>query len=120
VFAVEQGVNPAADRDGRDSEAMHVVAVDSGRVVGTCRLVLVGTVARLGRMAVRSDLRRRGVGAALLEEAESQARLAGARTIELHAQLPARTLYARAGFEELGDLFVEEGIEHVAMVKPLA
>ena len=34
VFCGEQGVSIAADRDGRDHEATHIVAVDGGRVVG--------------------------------------------------------------------------------------
>jgi len=121
VFADEQGVDPSADRDGRDHEAMHLVAVEGGKeVVGTCRLVLDGARARLGRLAVSRSRRRAGLGAALLAEADRQARSAGARRIELHAQLPARGLYVRDGYREHGEVFVEEGIEHVAMAKRLA
>jgi predicted GNAT family N-acyltransferase len=117
VFAGEQGVRPEADRDGRDGEATHVVAVDAGRVVGTCRLVFQGDVARLGRMAVEPDLRGRGLGAAILREAEREAVAAGAGRISLHAQLPARSLYERDGYVQRGPEFVEEGIDHVAMEK---
>jgi len=120
VFAGEQGVDPSADRDGRDHEALHLVAVEGKDVVGTCRLVLDGARARLGRLAVSRSRRRAGLGAALLAEADRQARSAGARRIELHAQLPARELYVRDGYREQGEVFVEEGIEHVAMAKRLA
>jgi len=120
VFAVEQGVDPAADRDGRDHEAVHLVAVEGDQVLGTCRLVFNGSRARLGRLAVLRSRRREGLGAALLAEADRQARAAGARRIELHAQLPARELYLRDGYTERGNVFVEEGIEHVAMDKRLA
>ncbi len=120
VFAVEQGVDPAADRDGRDHEAVHLVAVEGDQVLGTCRLVFNGTRARLGRLAVLRSRRREGLGAALLAEADRQARAAGAQTIDLHAQMPARELYLRDGYIERGDVFVEEGIEHVAMDKRLA
>ena len=119
VFAVEQGVDPAADRDGRDHEALHIVAVEDGAVVGTCRLVMHGARARLGRLAVLRSRRREGLGAALLAEADRVAREAGAQLIDLHAQLPARELYLRDGYVERGDVFVEEGIEHVAMDKRL-
>ncbi|MDQ3721138.1 MAG: GNAT family N-acetyltransferase, partial [Actinomycetota bacterium] len=111
---------PSADRDGRDHEALHLVAVEGEDIVGTCRLVLEGSRARLGRLAVTRSRRREGIGAALLAEADCQARRAGARRIELHAQLPARELYARDGYTEQGEVFVEEGIEHVAMAKRLA
>jgi predicted GNAT family N-acyltransferase len=120
VFCGEQGVRPEADRDGRDGEATHVVAVENGRLLGTCRLVFRGDVARLGRMAVERELRGRGLGAAILREAERAAREAGAERISLHAQLSARSLYARDGYEQRGEEFVEEGIEHVAMEKRLA
>jgi predicted GNAT family N-acyltransferase len=120
VFAVEQGVRPEADRDGRDGEALHLVAVRDGAVIGTCRLVFDGAVARLGRMAVEPALRGQGVGGALLDEAERCAREAGSRRIDLHAQTPAISLYARGGFEQRGELFFEEGIPHVSMEKSLA
>jgi predicted GNAT family N-acyltransferase len=120
VFAVEQGVRPEADRDGRDPQATHLVAVNDGRVVGTCRLVFQGDLARLGRMAVEQQLRGRGVGAAILREAEREAVAGGARRISLHAQLAARSLYQRGGYREQGPEFVEEGIDHVTMEKRLA
>ncbi len=120
VFADEQGVPVAADRDGRDPEALHVVAVEDGRVIGTCRLVFDGRVARLGRMAVEARRRGAGVGRAVLEEAERLSREAGAVRIALHAQTYVSELYARAGFVERGQKFFEEGIEHVAMEKRLA
>lgn len=112
-------MRPEADRDGRDHEATHLVAVEGGQVVGTCRLVYQGDLARLGRMAVESGLRGRGVGAAILREAEREAILAGARRISLHAQLPARSLYERGGYIQHGPEFVEEGIDHVTMEKRL-
>ena len=120
VFSGEQGVRAEADRDGRDRDAMHVVAVRGDDVIGTCRLVFDGQVAQLGRMAVEPDWRGQGVGAALLVTAERCALEAGARRIDLHAQMPAIPLYSRGGFVQRGERFVEEGIPHVTMEKPLA
>jgi predicted GNAT family N-acyltransferase len=120
VFVGQQGVTLEADRDGMDPEATHIVAVDGGRVIGTCRLVFDDGLARLGRMAVEDEARGRGLGAAILAEAEAQARAAGATRIRLHAQLAARSLYERAGFEARGEEFMEEGIPHLTMEKLLA
>ena len=39
VFCVEQGVSLAEERDGLDDQALHLVVVDDGEVVGTCRLL---------------------------------------------------------------------------------
>jgi predicted GNAT family N-acyltransferase len=120
VFCGEQGVSASAERDGRDGEALHLVAVEDGRVVGTCRLVFRGGRALLGRMAVEQGARRRGIGAALLREAGRRGRAAGVHRIGLHAQLEVRELYAAGGYVERGEPFVEEGIDHVTMEKQLA
>jgi predicted GNAT family N-acyltransferase len=119
VFSGEQGVSIAADRDGRDGESTHLVAVERDRVIGTCRLLFRGGVARLGRLAVEPDRRGDGIGAAILREADRIARAAGSEAISLHAQTYAKELYLRDGYEERGAAFVEEGIEHVSMEKPL-
>lgn len=120
VFCDEQGVDLAAERDGRDGEALHVVAIEDDAVVGTCRILIDGDLARLGRMAVEPRARGGGLGAALLTEAEERARACGARRMRLHAQDAADSLYARAGYRAHGERFVEEGLPHVAMEKALA
>jgi len=119
VFCDEQGVSIAADRDGRDDEATHIVAVEGDRVLGTCRLVFRGRIARLGRLAVEPECRGGGVAAAILREADRVARRAGAEVISLHAQTYALELYIRDGYVERGARFMEEGIEHVSMEKLL-
>jgi predicted GNAT family N-acyltransferase len=120
VFCDEQGVSFEADQDGRDPEATHIVAVDDGDVIGTCRLLFRGQVARLGRLAVERERRGDGVAARILREADRVAADAGAGSIALHAQTYALALYEAAGYREHGPIFVEEGIEHVAMEKRLA
>lgn len=120
VFCVEQGVELQADRDGLDDEALQIVALDGGRVIGTCRVLMDGHVGRLGRMAVEAGARRSGVGAAILAAAERSAAGAGARLMRLHAQRYVEHLYAAAGYSTRGEPFDEEGIPHVTMEKPLA
>jgi predicted GNAT family N-acyltransferase len=121
VFCREQGVPEALERDGHDAAAIHLVAVDDvGRVVATCRLLADGPRMRLGRMAVARAHRGRGIGARLLDLAHREARAAGAREVELHAQLAVRDFYAGAGYAAEGDEFEEAGIRHVLMRRPLA
>jgi predicted GNAT family N-acyltransferase len=71
-------------------------------------------------MAVEPHLRGSGLGSLLLAAAEQAARDAGARTVVLHAQTAAQSLYARGGYEVRGEPFVEEGIDHVTMERALA
>ncbi|HYH87777.1 MAG TPA: GNAT family N-acetyltransferase [Solirubrobacteraceae bacterium] len=119
VFCGEQGVTLAGDRDGRDDEALHLVAVADG-VVGTCRLLVErGGTAKFGRLCVRASARGAGIAAALLDAAEREARAAGARRIGMHAQTDALGLYERAGYTPYGERFDDEGIEHLGMEKQL-
>lgn len=120
IFCGEQGVSERDEVDGRDDDAVHLVAVSTARVVGTCRLLVEGETAKFGRLAVTGTERGRGTGAALLRAAEQAARGAGARRITLHAQAHARGLYARHGYAERGEPFEEAGIAHVTMEKRLA
>jgi len=120
VFVGEQGVSLDEERDGRDADALHVVVLDDGTVVGTCRLLFEGTTVKLGRMAVARSRRGLGLARALLTEAEAQSRARRARRIVLAAQVNAQALYDRAGYDAYGDVFLDAGIEHVMMAKALA
>jgi predicted GNAT family N-acyltransferase len=121
VFCIEQGVPKREEIDGRDGDAVHLVALRSedGSVVGTCRLLFIDRTVQLSRLAVDADARRQGIATALLHEADREAAAARARRIVLHAQTYARNLYAADGYEPRGRTFVEAGIEHVAMEKRL-
>jgi predicted GNAT family N-acyltransferase len=120
VFCQEQGVPEHEETDGRDHDAVHLVAVADRQVLGTCRLLLVGSTAQFSRLAVSQAARRRGIASALLEAAEEETLAAGGRRLVLHAQTYARELYDRAGYRTRGRVFIEAGIEHIAMEKAIA
>lgn len=117
VFVQEQGVPTDIERDELDAFCMHVLALDAdGRPVGTGRLSPDG---RIGRMAVLREWRGHGVGRAMLRRLVEQARARGLRDVHLHAQASAEPFYAAEGFLPVGARFVEAGIEHQAMQRPL-
>jgi predicted GNAT family N-acyltransferase len=120
VFVEEQGVPEAEEVDGRDPDAMHLVALTEAGLVGTCRLLTEEDAVRLGRLAVAPEVRRRGVASAILEAAEDEARRRGARRVVLNAQTQADELYRRHGYVVSGDRFLEAGIEHLPMERDLA
>ncbi len=120
VFCGEQGVPEEAEFDGLDASAVHLVSVSGGNAIGTCRLLLGDGGVRVGRMAVARTARRRGVGRALLIEAERIARALGAERLTLDAQVAVERFYANAGYVSHGPPFAQSGIEHVAMEKSLA
>jgi ribosomal protein S18 acetylase RimI-like enzyme len=75
-------------------------------------------------LAVADGSRRRGVGRALLDQAERRARDLGLSTVALETALenkPARALYLGAGYEEVAYRPAVRGLPAlVALVKPLS
>jgi predicted GNAT family N-acyltransferase len=113
VFVVEQGVPEELEWDGRDAQAVHLIAETAGGLaIGTARLLPGG---RLGRMAVLPDYRGQGVGSALLKQALVLAGQQGLGTLRLNAQIQVVSFYQRFGFETVGKRFEEAGIPHQAM-----
>jgi predicted GNAT family N-acyltransferase len=119
VFCVEQGVPRSEERDGRDHDALHLIALQDGQLVGTCRLVFVGATVQFSRLAVAQGARRQKIATALLQAADAETVAGGANRLVLHAQTYARSLYDAAGYVPRGREFTEAGIEHVAMEKVL-
>ena len=119
VFVGEQQVPVELELDGRDDEAVHLVAVREGTVVATCRLLGHDTAVHLGRLAVDPAARRQGVARLLLEHAEAWARGHGARRLTLSAQTYATGLYVAAGYATVGEPYLEAGIEHIDMERDL-
>jgi predicted GNAT family N-acyltransferase len=117
VFCMEQGVPRTEEIDGRDDEALHVVALapDGQQVIGTLRLFVDVDTAKVGRVAVERDWRRRGVASRMLDLALGRARERGCREARLAAQLEATGLYEQAGFTVESDPFDDAGIPHVWM-----
>jgi ElaA protein len=121
VFCREQGVPRSEELDGLDGDALHLVAVqlDGKRVIGTLRLLLAGGTAKIGRVAVERDARRRGVASRMLDMALVCACERGCRQARLAAQVEATGLYERAGFAVESEPFDEAGISHVWMGRTL-
>jgi putative N-acetyltransferase (TIGR04045 family) len=116
VFCEEQGVSREDEHDGLDAQCEHLLAsTDEGGAVATLRLHVSGPVARIGRLAVDRDWRRRGIGSTLLERALRRAREAGCERARLAAQVDAQRLYETAGFAVVSERFEEAGITHVWM-----
>lgn len=130
VFVAEQHVPADLEADERDAEATHVLAWLGGRPVGTGRLVreqpgyagvevTLGSVAHLGRLAVRASARRAGVGGALVRALHAEARAAGLTVAYLGAQHHAVGFYQRLGYTAYGEPFDDAGIVHRHMCRTL-
>ncbi len=113
VFVQEQQVPLNEELDPMDGQCVHAIAYAAdGQAVGTGRLLPDG---HIGRMAVRRPWRGQGVGSLLLAALLDAARQRGDREVVLAAQLHARPFYARHGFVEEGETFMDAGIPHRLM-----
>ncbi|MFC0674184.1 GNAT family N-acetyltransferase [Brachybacterium hainanense] len=115
VFVLEQGITEA-DLDGRElEEGAELLWIEQeGEVLGQLRILAEPDGAlRIGRLAVRADARRGGLGRRLMARAIA---LAGpGRLVRIDAQAHLEDWYASQGFQVTGPLFLEAGIEHVPM-----
>lgn len=120
VFIEEQGVSEADEIDDLDGVAIHLLARDEGRPVGTARLLAQGTTGKIGRVCVLQDCRGTGLGAALIRAGiETFRQTAGIEAVKLGAQVHALGFYERLGFRPIGDVYDDAGIPHRDMVLAL-
>lgn len=122
VFYGEQGVPREEEVDALDDDALQLLACESagGRAIGTLRVVLLEHEAKIGRVAVLADWRRRGIASQMLALALARVRELGYRRVRLSAQVAAVALYEQAGFTIESEPYEEAGKPHVAMGLTLA
>jgi predicted GNAT family N-acyltransferase len=120
VFIEEQGVPLDMELDEFDPLAKHALAYQGPLCVGTGRLIMVDSNhAQIGRMAVLSAFRNRGIGKAILINFIGQAKAEEISVLTLHAQVSAIPLYAKLGFLPKGAIYDEAGIAHRNMMLSL-
>lgn len=112
VFIEEQNVPEELELDDLDATAVHLLATQDGRPVGTARLLVAGETAKIGRVAILPELRGTGAGAALMRAALDELRARGVRTAKLGAQTHAIGFYERLGFTAYGPEYDDAGIPH--------
>ncbi|HVL36213.1 MAG TPA: GNAT family N-acetyltransferase [Burkholderiales bacterium] len=116
VFVEEQNVPAHIELDALDAASLHAVVFAEGRAIATGRLLPDG---HIGRMAVLKAWRGRGIGGLLLERLVDEARRRGHREVVLAAQVHAAPFYRAHGFVEEGEEYLEAGIAHRDMRRPL-
>ena len=99
----------AAFRRMQDEAANHlIVAEENGRIVGTYQITFISGLslraaqrAQVESVRVASDQRGRGIGAAMMRDAEDRARAAGCSLLQLttnRTRADAHRFYERLGF----------------------
>ncbi len=118
VFVVEQNC-PYPEIDGRDIDAIHVFIPDGEKILAYLRVMdrgVMNEAPSIGRVIAVN--RRCGYGTAVLQEGIRQAEKEfRAEKIYLEAQLYARKFYENQGFRQISEVFLEDGIPHIAMIR---
>ena len=119
VFIDEQGVAENIERDGKDGEALQLIAFADGKPVGTARILVSEGTGKIGRVAVLNAHRGKGLGQGLILAALDELRRCGAHTAKLGAQTHALGFYEALGFKAQGPEFLDADIPHREMVQSL-
>ena len=123
VFIEEQEVpeDPEIDEfDEPGARTTHFVAYSEATPVGAGRFrTYKEGVGKVERVAVMKSQRGTGLGAQLMKGIEEEASRQGFGKLKLNAQCHAQRFYEKLGYEPVGEVFEEAGIDHIAMEKNL-
>jgi ElaA protein len=123
VFVVEQNC-VFADQDNIDQQCYHLSGYEHERLVAYCRIVPPGISykeASIGRVVTLPSIRKNGIGKGLMLEAiEAISDLYRNVSIKIGAQLYLKKFYGLFGFEQISDVYLEDGVKHIYMQKTSA
>jgi ElaA protein len=120
VFIVEQNC-PYQDCDNKDIYAWHLMGMREDRLLAYSRLLAPGisySESSIGRIVSSPSTRKTGMGKKLMQESIEQIRnLFHTDTIRIGAQLYLQKFYESFGFIRDGDIYLEDNIPHIQMLK---
>jgi len=120
VFVVEQNC-PFQDADDKDQPSWHLMGYQGNKLVAYTRLVPAGVAYEqpsIGRVVTSPAVRGQGAGKLLMERSIGTLyELFGPTPIKIGAQLYLKRFYELLGFEQISDVYLEDGIEHIYMLK---
>jgi ElaA protein len=120
VFVVEQNC-VFQDIDNKDQQCYHLMGLIKDQLIAYTRLVPPGLIyeqASIGRVVTDPEVRNAGIGKLLMQRSiEAVYRLFGNQPIKIGAQLYLSKFYESLGFYQISDVYLEDGIEHIHMLK---
>ena len=127
VFVVEQTCfYPDLDGDkdllDRHPETLHLLGYQAEQLVAYLRILPKGQNyvdnISIGRVAIANQARGDGLGHELITEALSLCQLHFPKEdIKISAQQHLKSYYQKHGFTQMSDMYLEDGIPHIAMLR---
>jgi ElaA protein len=119
VFVVEQNC-VFLDMDDKDQYCHHLIGRRGDVLAGYSRIVPAGisyVESSIGRIVTSPVLRGHGIGRELIPQSvHTLYTLYGKQPIRIGAQYYLLTFYESFGFVQKGEIYLEDGIEHVQML----
>ena len=116
VFVDEQNVPVDLEIDGLDGKAKHALAFVDGVPIGTGRILNDGDI---GRVAVLKNYRGLGIVKLIMKELIKWAEDMTIEKVWLASQWHAHSFYLDLGFDCVGEIYKEAGIDHIKMFRAL-
>lgn len=121
VFVVEQNC-VFLDMDDKDQYCYHLLGYKGDLLAAYTRIVPKGVsypeYYSIGRVVTSPQVRGEGLGKMLMEESIRHLFLLyGGVHIKIGAQLYLKKFYESLGFEQCGDVYDEDGIDHIPMLR---
>ena len=120
VFVVEQNC-VFQDADGKDQDSWHLMGMANRKLIAYTRLVPPGIIydePSIGRVVTSPLARGTGAGRELMEQSIKHSyELFGHLPIRIGAQLYLKKFYESLGFNQVSEVYLEDGIEHIYMIK---
>jgi ElaA protein len=121
VFVVEQNC-VFLDMDNKDQHCDHVMGWQGSLLAAYSRIVPAGISygeSSIGRIVTSPTVRGSGVGRELLiRSIDHLYTLHGKCAIRIGAQYYLKKFYETFGFIQKGEIYLEDGIEHIEMLLP--
>ena len=119
VFVVEQNC-VFLDMDNKDLVCDHVMGWRGDELMGYSRIVPPGisyVESSIGRIVSSPAARGSGIGRELMVQSiQALYRLHGKRDIRIGAQYYLKEFYESYGFVQTGEIYSEDGIDHIEML----
>lgn len=120
VFVVEQNCI-FLDADDLDAQSLHLQGRSDGELIAYVRILPPGLCyaePSIGRVVTSPPSRGTGAGKALMKKAiEETTAIYPNKSIKIGAQLYLKKFYEGFGFEQCSDIYMEDGIEHIKMLR---
>ncbi|MFD1602873.1 GNAT family N-acetyltransferase [Flavobacterium artemisiae] len=120
VFVVEQNC-PYLDLDNKDQKSFHLLYYVDNQFAGCTRLLPKGVSYQeisIGRVVITPSHRGLGLGVKLMEASISGCEEKfGKGSIRIGAQYHLSKFYQSLGFVEQGEVYDEDGIPHIEMLR---